>query len=452
MNRLQLFAKLRSSFWFTPSVIVSTYVALAITLIELDSASELTWLENWPRLFGAGAEGSRAILSTVAGAMLSILGVTYSMTLVALVLASSQFSPRTLRNHMRSVVTQVTLGNFAGIFTYCLIVLRVIRSGSDQEFVPSLAVFFAFAMAIASVGFLIYFIHHIATSIQASTIIASIASETIHTIDRMFPGEIASGATDDTEEWDVALEKRSWHAIAAPSDGYIQSMDADGLLKIARESNAIVRMERGIGAFIVAGSPLFSLALGSPPTRKTLERLRTCYSLSRYRTVEQDPSFGIRQIVDIALKALSPGINDTSTAITCIDYLSAILVRLANRKFPCLQRQENGEPIFLGIAPNFDGLLGEALNDIRGSAGGNTAVIVRMAHAIEVVSSQTHQPLRLAALHEHLDRLSELARQTIRATSDLNLVEDRLLRAHGHLRRSFSPGELVPPPTPLPTA
>jgi uncharacterized membrane protein len=228
-------------------------------------------------------------------------------------------------------------------------------------------------------------------------------------------------------------------------------MDTERLIEIAQNSNSIVRMEHCIGEFIVAGAPLFSLTLGSPPSRKTLQALRTCYSLSRYRTVEQDPSFGIRQIVDIALKALSPGVNDTSTAITCMDYLSAILARLAARKFPSLQRVEHGELIFLGMAPNFASLLGEALNDIRGSAGGNTAVIVRIAHVIEVIGSRTRRPLRLAALHEHLDRLCEMARQTIRPTVDLNLIEDRILRAHAFLRRTASEDNFALPPTPLPT-
>jgi uncharacterized membrane protein len=182
----RLWGNLRSSFWFVPSLFVLVSIFLAIVLIEADSYGSDRWLAQWPRLFGAGAEGSRKMLVTLTGSMMTVLGVTFSMTLVALTLASSQYTSRILRNFMRSRVTQATLGTFAGIFTYCLIVLRTIRSSSAMAFVPGLAVFFAFVLALASVGVLIYFIHHIASSIQASSIIASVARETLAVIDRLF--------------------------------------------------------------------------------------------------------------------------------------------------------------------------------------------------------------------------------------------------------------------------
>jgi len=163
-----------------PSLIVLLSVALAVAMIEADSAwSSDQWLAQWPRLFGAGAEGARGMMSTIAGSMMTVVGVTFSMILVVLALASSQYTSRILRNFMRSRVTQVVLGIFAGIFTYCLIVLRTIRSGDEGAFVPNLAVFFGFVLALGGVGALMFFIHHIASSIQASSIISSVAEETI---------------------------------------------------------------------------------------------------------------------------------------------------------------------------------------------------------------------------------------------------------------------------------
>ena len=196
----QIFSNLRASFWFLPSLIVLVSIILAIALIEVDTAGSDRWLTQWPRLFGAGAEGSRQMLSTLAGSMMTVLGVTFSMTLVALTLASSQYTSRILRIFMRSRITQTTLGVFAGTFTYCLIVLRTIRSGSVVEFIPGLAVFFAFVLALGSVGVLIFFIHHIASSIQASSIIASVARETYSAIDRLFPGEKEQGVGEGEDE------------------------------------------------------------------------------------------------------------------------------------------------------------------------------------------------------------------------------------------------------------
>jgi len=204
MNKLrQRWGNLRSSFWFMPSLIVVDSIVGALALIEADSIWGEHLRAQWPRLFGVGAEGARQVLSTLAGSMMTVMGITFSMTLLALTLASSQYTSRILRNFMRSRVTQVTLGIFAGIFVYCLIVLRTIHGG-EAEFVPSLAVFFAFVMAIGGVGVLIFFIHHIASSIQASSIIASIAHETITAIDRLFPEKLGHGPDED-EGQDQAL-------------------------------------------------------------------------------------------------------------------------------------------------------------------------------------------------------------------------------------------------------
>ena len=329
----QILSNLRASFWFLPSLIVLVSIILAIALIEADTAGGDRWLSQWPRLFGAGAEGSRQMLSTLAGSMMTVLGVTFSMTLVALTLASSQYTSRILRIFMRSRITQTTLGVFAGTFTYCLIVLRTIRSGSVVEFIPGLAVFFAFVLALGSVGVLIFFIHHIASSIQASSIIASVARETYSAIDRLFPGEkeqgVGEGEDENEEQLLRLLNEKTWCAVPAEESGYIQSVDSDALLRLARDKKTILRMEHGIGDFVVQKTALASLALEEAPDKETVAAINAAYSVGIHRTVDQDPAFGIRQIEDIALKALSPGVNDTSTAVMCLDHLTAILAHLA---------------------------------------------------------------------------------------------------------------------------
>jgi uncharacterized membrane protein len=193
----RLWDYLRSSFWFVPSLMVGGSAVLAAALIEMDSAGSDEWLSRWPRLFGAGAEGARGMMSTIASSMMTVVGVTFSMILVVLALASSQYTSRVLRNFIRSRVTQFVLGTFAGIFTYCLIVLRTIRGSDANAFVPTLAVFFGFLLALGGVSALMFFIHHIASSIQASSIIATVANETILAIDRLFPGRLGQGPSDD---------------------------------------------------------------------------------------------------------------------------------------------------------------------------------------------------------------------------------------------------------------
>lgn len=441
MNRLkQIWSNLRSSFWLMPSLIVVASIALAAVLIEIDSVESDRWLANWPRLFGAGADGARQMLSTLAGSMMSVMGITYSMTLVALALAASQYTSRILRTFTGSRINQVTLGTFAGIFAYCLVVLRTIRSG-DMAFVPSLAVFFAFILSLGGIGVLVFFIHHIASSIQASSIIASVAEDTIGSIERLFPEKLGH-EPDEDEDQDQAyrsLAERTWQAVPAERDGYIQSVDNDALLRLARDRNTVVRMERGIGGFVVQNTALVSLALEDPPDQEIIDALNDAYYLGRYRTIDQDPAFGIRQIVDMALKALSPGVNDTSTAVMCVDYLTAILAQLASRKFPALLRYEGDELRVIAIAPTFEALLAEALDQIRGSAEGNVGIMARMLSALEVLAGLTPSPRRRRALHEQVQWLAELAGRTTEATHDRDRIAKRLMEVREALEDKTHP-------------
>lgn len=239
MNRFrQVWSNLRSSFWFVPSLIVMASVVLAAVLIEADSAVSNQWLMQWPRMFGAGADGARGMMSTIAGSMMTVVGVTFSMVLMVLAMASSQYTSRILRNFVRSQITQVVLGIFAGIFTYCLIVLRTIRSADEGAFVPNLAVSFGFVLALGGVVALIFFIHHIADSIQASSIIASVAKETIAAIDRLFPVNLGQEPSDDDDDDAQPLRlpsERKWQAVMAGESGYIQSVNSAALVRLARD-------------------------------------------------------------------------------------------------------------------------------------------------------------------------------------------------------------------------
>lgn len=439
MKIRQLWSNLRSSLWFLPSLMVAGNAVLAVVLIESDSSVIDRWLARWPRLVGAGAEGARGMLSTIAGSMMSVVGVTFSMTLVALSLASSQYSSRILRNFMASRVTQGVLGIFAGIFAYCLIVLRSIRSGNEGEFVPNLAVFFGFVLALTGVGVLIFFLHHIASSIQASSIIASVAQETIETIDRLFPEKPGQGpGENDGEPALRSMTERNWRVIPTRENGYIQSVDNVALLRVARERKTIVRMERGIGDFVVQNTALVSLALDDPPDQETIAALQATFSISRYRTMEQDASFGIRQIVDVALKALSPGINDTTTAVMCVDYLSAILARLAPRQIPSSRRYEEGELRAITVGPTFASLLAEAFDQIRSSAKGNLAVMSRMLDAIQTLAGMTASAPRRLALREQVQWIGELAERTLDSARDHAEIDMQLARVREALEAELA--------------
>ncbi|HUE71288.1 MAG TPA: DUF2254 domain-containing protein, partial [Pirellulaceae bacterium] len=377
----------RSTFWFVPAVIVLGAVGLATVLIAVDVTVDLDVVARWPLLFGAGAAGARGLLTAVASSMITVAGVVFSITIVALSLTSSQYTSRVLRNFMRDRNNQVVLGVFVGIFAYCLVVLRVIRGGDEGAFVPSLAVLGGLILAFIGIGYLIFFIHYISMSIQSSSIIAAAARETIAAVDHLFPQGMGDDVEEDTDgDLAVSLPEQAWFAVPARKTGYIQSIDGDSLLAVARERGTVVRMERGIGEFIIEGTPLISVADPGGLDEDTADQLNAVYNISPHRTVEQDASFGIRQLVDIALKALSPGINDTTTAVMCVNYLAAILVRLASRPIATVRRLDQGELRVIARGPCFESLLAEAFDQIRQNAEGNVAVLTRQLQALEIIA------------------------------------------------------------------
>ena len=429
---LSIWQSLRSTFWFVPGTIVLLAIALAIGLIEADTWFNYKILKRWPRLFGAGAAGSRGMLVAVASSMITVAGVVFSITLVALSLASSQYTSRVLRNFMSDRTNQTVLGVFVGIFAYCLVVLRTIREGPDIEFVPSLAVVGGVVLAFVGICFFIYFIHHIATSIQASHILARIAKETEDRIDRLFPEGVGKENKyyADTDP-SITGEQRRWHEITAARTGYIQSVETESLFSIARHHNIVVRMEHCVGDFVVEGMPLVSILTAGDshkPSQDVIKHLSDAYAINVQRTTYQDAAYGIRQIVDVALKALSPGINDTTTAVMSLDYITAILVRLCARDIESPCRFDEGELRVITRGATFASMVELALDQIRQSASGNVAVLTRLVDALQTLETQTQQPSRLGVLLHQAQALEEAIHRTIPATFDRAPVEVNVKR------------------------
>ena len=213
--------EIRSSLWFVPGLLVLAAVGMALGLVGSDVAliEELRG-QSWQPLLNAGADGARGMLTAIAGSMITVAGVTFSITIVTMSLASTQYTPRILRNFMRDRANQTVPGVFVGIFTYCLLILRTIRgnNGGPDAFVPLLAVFFAVLLALVSIGFLIFFVHNVAESIQASYILEAITKETLDSIEMLFPRGMRS-EEERTESIGTELTEKSWHTIASKKVG-----------------------------------------------------------------------------------------------------------------------------------------------------------------------------------------------------------------------------------------
>ncbi|MGV3570633.1 MAG: DUF2254 domain-containing protein [Ramlibacter sp.] len=395
----RLWSGLRASFWFTPALIVLASMVAAVSLVEVD-AWQSADLADWsPRLFGAGADGSRAMLSAIATSMITVAGVVFSITIVALSLTSTQYSPRVLRNFMSDGPTQVVLGVFLGIFTYCMVVLRTIRGGDEGVFIPSLAVLGGMAYAFLGIAVLIFFIHHVARSIQASSILLRIAEETAAAIDHLFPQELGAPRADRAGP--VTLPAR-WQPVGAGDSGYVLSVDDDTLLAIARETGRVLRIALPVGAFVAEGRPVAAVAGPGPLDDRLARRVRACVAVGSQRTVEQDAGFGLQQLVDVALRALSPGVNDPTTACMCIDRLGALLARLARRDMPDPLRFDDGGLRVIAPAPEFGRLVGDALDPLLQHSRGDVQVLGSLLDAIETVAASTEAPQRRGTLLRRL--------------------------------------------------
>lgn len=439
MSRLQRWwLDLNSSLWFVPSLMVVGAIVAAYFLVHLDDSIGHDWTRRHPLLFGAGADGARGMLTAIAGSMITVAGLIFSLTLSTLAQVSSQYTSRLLRNFMRDRSNQVVMGFFVSIFVYCLVVLRTIRGGDEHVFVPSLAVAFGLLLALVSIGMLIFFIHHIASSIQAANVIAGATHETEKTLDKLFPEELGEAATP-AEQADLAAGPAlRWVPIAAEESGYVQGIDEEALLAFAREVNGVVRMELAIGSYVTKGSPLVSAAgYGAGnllPDKQVSARLTSCYSIGNQRTLDQDAGFGIRQLVDIALKALSAGINDTSTAVMCIDRLGSLLALLAGRDLGNPVRAEDGQVRVIARRPDFASYLRTAFDQVRTNAAEDEAIYIRLLGALRTVAQRTTRPDYHRAIGQQADLALAAAEKNITTSYEIEQIRQRHQKLRGELR------------------
>ncbi|MEO8431099.1 MAG: DUF2254 domain-containing protein [Acidobacteriota bacterium] len=431
---LKIADRLRSNFWFLPGLMAAGAVVLASASVALERRVPARWLRDLTWVYQGGADGASAVLETIAGSMITLAGVVFSMTLVALTLASSQFGPRLLRNFMRDRSNQVVLGTFVSSFLYCLLVLRTIRRADEIAFVPHLSVTLGVVFALASLGVLIYFIDHVSVSIQADRIVAGVYAELVEGIERLFTQEIGVGRPGEAR---AALEgvlppefEREARAILSEVDGYVQFLDAGALLTLATEEDLLIRLEFRPGDYVVSGTSVAMVWPGDRADERLSARVIDAFSIGDQRTAAQDIEFTVNQLVEIAVRALSPGINDPFTAITCVDRLGSALCRIARREMPSPYRRDS-ENILRLVTPalTFPSIVDAAMNQIRQYGRSSTAVTVRLLDAITSVAACVHEADDREALRRQASMIRRGARAGLQEEEDRLAVEERFERA-----------------------
>jgi uncharacterized membrane protein len=415
---------------------VSAFATVALDTLVTD------WLTlNWGLNFTGGAEGASSLLGAIAGSMITIAGVVFSMTLVALSLASSQLGPRLLRNFMRDTTTQMVLGTFVATFLYCLLVLRTIRRAEEIAFVPHLSVTFGVLLAVVSVGVLIYFIHHVSVSIQANEIVARVGTELIEGIERLFPENIGRGApripTEPPDAGFLDTFDREARPIGSAGEGYLQFVDGDDLIALAIQEDVVIRLERRPGQYVVATRPLALVWPGNKVTDQLIDRVNSAFALGNQRTSGQDIEFAVNQLVEIAIRALSPGVNDPFTAMVCVDRLGSALCRLAELDMPSPYRHDTQDQIRV-ITPvfTFPDVTDAAFNQIRQYGRSSTAVTIRLLETIAEVAGSAHRPEDRAALLRHAKMIARGASDGLLEDEDRQEVEEHFQSVNQLLSKS----------------
>ncbi len=425
-----LWERLNSSFSFIPAFMTVSSLVLFVLTFRLDQALDTT-LATVPLIFSGGAHAARALLGTIAGSLITVVATVFSLTIVALQLASTSYSPRVLRNFTADRGVQVVLGIYIATFTYALMVLRIVRtpeSPSLETFVPVLSVTVAVLLALICVGLLIYFIHHIATLIQSSTIVSSAhrdATASLEVLGDLVNAPDQAGVNPHDHPELELLKSEGPLVVRAQESGYLQYLDVDALLEAVvhqagGEEKMVVEVPFGPGSFVSAGLSIARLwpAPGGGPAPDRVEDLRKAFSFGRERSFRQDFAFGLRQLSDIALKGISPGVNDPTTSMQAIDRMEAILIALGEKAMPprVQERELKGSSVLLKVGYyDFEDVVGLAFDQLRRSSfsSGQVAVLERLLEVIERALRANDLPERQEALWKRAFAAGRLAPEHI---------------------------------------
>lgn len=423
---LKLVNDIRSSYWFIPAVMASAAIAMGTGVLYVDARIGADWLTELGWYQSNTSDGAREVLSTIAGSAITVAGVVFSITIVSVSFAAGQYGPRVLSNFMRDRGNQITLGTFIATFLYCIIVMRTIRGGDDDGFVPDFAVLIALLLALCSIAVLIYFIHHVPRSIHANSVVARIGRQLIDAFDEVYPEFIGEGKPEASSnslcvppalshrEAQRPIDPGQARAIRSPRSGYIEAIDDDALMEIAREHDLIVRLECRPGEFIHEGRVF---AHSAPPARaddKAVAEIADAFVVASQRTPLQDTSFLIDELVEVGARALSPSVNDPFTAIACLDWLGAGLSELARRNIPSpLRADTDGALRVIALPLDFTAYLHRAFGQFRQYLAEDRNAAIHALRTLSRIASDTADPSRIAALRDEARALAALAAERL---------------------------------------
>jgi uncharacterized membrane protein len=433
---------LRGGFLIRPLTIAVTLGSAGAFLSWLEQEFPVTsaWVPQVLFPSHADPQVAQVILAGIAASIMTVVSIVFAILLMTLTLASMQFSPRIIVSFSRDRVTQWTLGIFLGTFSYCMAALPAAHS-LPHPFAPVATVLGAMVLALVCVGLLLFFIHHISQAISVNHIVDRIAAETEVTIDEIMP---SSHRMNHLKHAEPLRPNSSEVAVLAADSGYIRFIDTRRLVGIAKHHHVTIRVLRRVGHFVPAGIPLMMVSKGKRLGPEGSAELLAAFDFGPTRTLQQDVEFGVLQIVDVALKAISPAVNDPTTAINCVDQLSRILIRFASREPPEDLLYDPPGIVRASIGwIHFERMLEGAFEQIRMYSKTDVAVSLRLLRALGDIAASTPDPEFRQILVERgirivagcAERLSEEELRQLRARQaaldSFTTISEPQLRAAG---------------------
>ncbi len=419
--------KLLTTIWFVPTIIATGLVITAIGLLSLDQYVDArSW--SWTGMLQIGTSGIRQVLSVTTGAIISLTGVVFSISVVALTLAANQFGSKILHNFLRDNKNKIVLGVLIGSFLYGLALLSFIDTHADStQQIPIISVIGSLLLTVLAVIGLIYFIHNISTTIQADQIISLIGQELNQAIEEtLLDLDDRHVIQSAKQKWDIATHAMPVEIVYADTSGYVEFIDLDKLNKIAEKENQLIELLLRPGDFVIEKAPIIRIYDNEDISGTYKSILRLCISLGRKRTPFNDIEFAIMQLLQIALRALSPGINDSLTAISCIDWLSSSLGRMANKCFPYgYLEDQNGIIRIKKYEFGFADAADTMFHPLRQNARGNEMVMIHLLETISRILQVSENSQYSQALFHHAELILEASKESFQSTLDKNEIIKR---------------------------
>ncbi len=419
---LNFYDLITEAFWFLPSLMAIGSLIVALASVTLDERIGSAWVQDIAWIWSGGADGARSVLSVIAGSVMTVVSIVFSITVTALAQTSSQFGPRVLRNFTSDRGNQFVLGTFVSTFIYCLIVLRTVRSVEEASFVPYISVNIGIASSIVALAVLIYFIHHITQSIQAENLIAEVGTDFQEVLPVLFPERLE----EDEKSAQLLAEQKhdkkhqpDWKegvVVTSHDNGYVQRIDDKEIMRVACKLGVVIRLNKRPGDFVTKNSCLLTVFPAERMQQKTAARLRGCFAFGSYRTPHQDADYSLQQLAEIAAHALSPGINEPFTALTVIDWLGASLTSVAERALPfTFRRDKSGELRVVAKLVSFAEMTDTAFTQIRIYGCANPAIVERLFATIADLAPHLHREADRKALIRHANLIHEESQQIVNA-------------------------------------